>query len=288
MTRAKRKNIRKQTRRRNYKKIGGMLQLAKRLTPYIAKSLTPAANSLTPAAKSLTSYIAKDLTHAAKSSAAKSLTPYIAKDLYIPPAVPQATIFNFNPQIPTTVAMRPVAMRPDEIPTTSSVPITAYDVLKFMKDNNITIEDLQKITKDETIVKSTEQAVEQAFANQGSVNWQEMREMQNRAYQAFNKINVFTHAWKNFVEDKCKTLLPEEQDKCFAIRGFVYILLMVSLIIFKMVDSHNKKEKISDLELVNVANTVVSGLVLDRIFPSQLQNVIAEHVNKIVSIKDKK
>ena len=55
-----------------------------------------------------------------------------------------------------------------------------------------------------------------------------------------------------------------------------------------MVDSHNKKEKISDLELVNVANTVVSGLVLDRIFPSQLQNVIVEHVNKIVSIKDKK
>ena len=230
MTRAKRKNIRKQTRRRNYKKIGGMF-----------KGITPAAKRLTSAAKSLTPYIAKDLT-----PAAKSLTPYIPPTVpYIRPAVPnsltpQATIFNFNPQIPT------VAMRPDKIPTTSSVPTTAHDVLKFMKDNNITIEDLQKITKDETIVKSTKQAVEQAFANQGSVNWQEMREMQNRAYQAFNKINVFTHAWKNFVEDKCKTLLPEEQDKCFAIRGFVYILLMVSLIIFKMVDSHNKKEKISN------------------------------------------
>ena len=49
-----------------------------------------------------------------------------------------------------------------------------------------------------------------------------------------------------------------------------------------MVDSHNKKVKISDSELVNVANTVVSGLVVDRILPSQLQNVITERVNQLL------
>ena len=283
MTRAKRKNIRKQTRRRNYKKRGGMFnKLAKSLTP-AAKGLTPAARSLLCMPPTVPNSLPPAVPYSLPPTVPNSLPPAVPYSLLHRPAVAKGlTPANFNPQIST------VAMRPDEIPTTSSVPTTAQDVLKFMKDNNITIEDLQKITKDETIVKSTEQAVEQAFANQGSVNWQEMREMQNRAYQAFNKINVFTHAWKNFVEDKCKTLLPEEQDKCFAIRGFVYISLMVSLIIFKMVDSHNKKEKISDLELVNVANTVVSGLVLDRIFPSQLQKVIAEHVNKIFSIKDKK
>jgi hypothetical protein len=33
---------------------------------------------------------------------------------------------------------------------------------------------------------------------------------------------------------------------------------------------------------VNVANTVVSGLVVDRILPSQLQNVITERVNQLL------
>jgi hypothetical protein len=33
---------------------------------------------------------------------------------------------------------------------------------------------------------------------------------------------------------------------------------------------------------VNVVNTVVSGLVVDRILPSQLQNVITERVNQLL------
>jgi hypothetical protein len=181
-----------------------------------------------------------------------------------------------------TGAMPTGATTTVEIPTSGSVPTTPNDFLKFMKDNNITIEDLQKITNDEKIVKTTEQAVEQAFVNQPSVDWKEMRNMQNQVYQAFNKINVFKQAWKKFVEDECNTRSSEEQDKCFAIRGFVYVSFMVFLIILKMVDSHNKKVKISDSELVNVVNTVVSGLVVDRILPSQLQNVITERVNQLL------
>jgi hypothetical protein len=215
-------------------------------------------SSMTP---SVGSSMAQSVGSSMTPSVGSSMTPNVFTRPTLNPI--GSTIFNFKPPI--------------------SAPTTPEDVLKIMQSNSITIEDLQKITSNPQLVENMEQAVERAFDKQPSVNWKEMREMQNRAYQAFNKINVFTHAWKKFVEDECANRLPEDQDKCFAIRGFAYISFMVCLIILKMVDSHNKKIKVSESELVNVANTVVSGLVVDRILPSQLQNVIVENVNKLLS-----
>jgi hypothetical protein len=290
MTRTKRKNIRKQTRRRNYKKRGGMLkQLARPLAGPLAKGLATALNSpAIPLATALNSP-AIPLATALNSPAIPLATALnspapVVSDYIIGRPTDQPTIFNFNIPSYSQNEILTGKTTTDEIQTRGLVS-TSNNILKIMKDNNITIDDLQKIINNETIVKSTEQAVEQAFANQGSVNWKEMRELQNQAYQAFTKINVFTHVWNNFVEDKCKTQLHTDQDKCFAIRGFVYILLMVSLIILKMVDSHKKKDKISENELANVVNTVVSGLVLDRILPTQLKTVIMERVSLFLQEK---
>ena len=229
-------------------------------------------------AQSVGSNMAQSVGSSMAQSVGSSMTPSVGSSMT--PSVGSS----MTPNVFTRPTLNPIGSTIFNFKPPVSAPTTPEDVLKIMQSNSITIEDLQKFMQSNPkLIENMEQAVERAFDKQPSVNWKEMREMQNRAYQAFNKINVFTHAWKKFVEDECANRLPEDQDKCFAIRGFAYISFMVCLIILKMVDSHNKKIKVSESELVNVANTVVSGLVVDRILPSQLQNVIVENVNKLLS-----
>jgi hypothetical protein len=269
--------------------IKALVPIARKLAPSMGSNIAQSVGS--NMAPSMGSNIAQSVGSNTIRRAFSGTVPNIAPSMgsnIVPSVFPNMTPNFFTrvtPYIPPTpVSNNPAFFQPppESSNQTDTAKLTPEDVLKFMQSNPITTEDLEKITSNPELVENVERAVKRAFDKQSSVNWKEMREIQNRAYQAFNKINVFAQAWQKFVEEECASRLTEDQDKCFAIRGFAYISFMVFLIILKMVDSHNKKVKVSDSELVNVANTVVSGLVVDRILPSQLQNVIVEHVNKLL------
>ena len=163
-----------------------------------------------------------------------------------------STVFNMNlTQKPMTVEpmtvepMKPMTVEPMKLmtqepmtlkPMTLKQPIipkliTPEDVLKIMRENSISIEDLDNISNKTELVQKVGETVEKALSNKKSIDWNKIRDMQNKAYTAFTQINVFTHVWKKIVEDECNNKLSnEDKDKCFSIRGFVYISFMVFLI----------------------------------------------------------
>jgi hypothetical protein len=270
MTRARKKNRRKQTR----KKRGGMRRVG-RVFSTIGHNINA---SIPPTVFNM------------------NLTPETMK---LKPMTPET--MKLKPMTPETMTQKPMKLEQpiisklmtQETMTSETMTqeqpiipklITPEDVLKFMRENSISIEDLDNISNKTKLVvgETVENAVEKA-SNKKSIDWSKIREMQNKAYTAFTQINVFTHVWKKIVEDECNKLSNEDKDKCFSIRGIVYISFMVFLIILKLVDSHNKNAKVSESELVNIVNTIVTNLLVDRLVPTTLQEFIAEQANKQLS-----
>ena len=109
--------------------------------------------------------------------------------------------------------------------------------------------------------------------NNSSVNWKQMRTINETIWKIYTFANPLTPAWEKITENCNKKTDQNEKDKCFAIFGIIFTTFVIFLFISKLVEQHDKKDNNSKLNKTEIINTFIESALI-RVTTESMRNEI--------------